>query len=161
MHVHPVRRPQPENSYWFLGGPISVLVSGEETNGTYALLQGVARKGEGPPPHIHHREDEVFYMIDGELTVFLGDQQVSAKQGDTVFLPKGIQHTFRTKTETATLQMLSAPAGFEKFMRELALPYDMQPSPPDRAMIKRMIQVGEKYGIEFPTLKRWVIGYIV
>lgn len=150
LKLSPVRYPNSQEEILFLGRPMSIMVSGEETQGQYAVLQATEQKGDGPPRHIHHQEDEVFNIIRGELTVYLGGQSFSATEGATVFLPRGIPHTFRIDSEEATIQVVSCPANFEYYARELSAP-EMQSYTKEQWLAK-MVEVGTRYQIEFPDL---------
>ncbi|TCS94834.1 cupin domain-containing protein [Hazenella coriacea] len=150
MNQSPVRYPNSQEEILFLGRPMSVMISGKETQDRYAVLQSTEQKGEGPPRHIHHQEDEVFNVIRGELTVYLGDQSFSATEGATVFLPRGISHTFRIDSEEATIQVVSCPAHFEYYARELSAS-EMQ-SYTKEQWLKKMVEVGKRYQIEFPDI---------
>ena len=90
-----------------------------ETGGAFFLAEVLVPPGGGPPPHIHDREDETFYLLQGTLTVQVGDQTVYASQGDCSHLPRGIVHSFRnTGNESARMLVTATPAGIEKFFEE-------------------------------------------
>jgi len=61
-----------------------VLATGEETHGQFALIEAVTRRGNGPPPHIHHREDEIFYVLKGEIVVSVGDRTIKGTAGTMI-----------------------------------------------------------------------------
>ena len=63
-----------DRSVWYNGSLMTFLATGEDTHGQFALIEAVARKGNVPPPHIHHREDETFYVLEGEVVVSVGDR---------------------------------------------------------------------------------------
>ena len=67
-----------EQSVWYSGWLMTFLATGEETQGQFALIEAAARKGNVPPPHIHSREEETFYVLEGELTVFAGEKRIKA-----------------------------------------------------------------------------------
>lgn len=150
LKLSPVRYPHSQEEILFLGKAMSIMVSGKETQGRYAVLQATEQKGEGPPRHIHHQEDEVFNVIKGDLTIYLGDQSFSATEGATVFLPKGVSHTFRIDSEEAIIQVVSCPASFESYARELSAP-EMQSFTKEQ-WLDKMVEVGKRYQIEFPDL---------
>lgn len=116
--------PAPAVSRW------SVKVSGEQTGGR--LLQILSRdpRGTAPPLHIHHDADEMFYVIDGEVTVFVGDERIEAGPGDFVFVPMGVTHAFLVTSEQAETLITCSPAGTEGpagfgvagFFRDVAVP---------------------------------------
>lgn len=150
-----IERPAKENSYWYLGHLMSVLLTSKDTENKYAMLRATERRGLEPPPHTHTREDETFYILKGAATYHAADQVFEAKEGDVVFLPKNIQHFFKIKTETLETLIMLTPGGFENYFIEMSTPAEklelppFSQSPPD---IKKLISVASKYGIKFPPL---------
>src|SRR5438270_8161368 len=88
-----------DRSVWYSGWLLTFLATGEETQGQFALMEQCARKGNVPPRHIHHREDETFYVIEGEMTFSVGDQTIQATPGTMVFAPRDIPHSFTIDSE--------------------------------------------------------------
>jgi quercetin dioxygenase-like cupin family protein len=145
--------PDLSNSYWFVASLISVLMSSKDTENKFSLLRYVERRGMEPPPHTHTREDESFYLLDGEVDYYVGDEVLRAKKGDWVFLPKNIQHSFKVQTETADTLILFNPGGFENYFievasraKELGLP----PIPKDPPDSKKLLEVAARYGLTYP-----------
>ena len=92
-----------------------------------------APKGAGSPLHVHHREDEWFYVAEGELTFWVGGRVIHASAGSFVFGPRDIPHTFTVDSELARFLLVTEPGGFESFMRELSQPaLTLTPPPPPR-----------------------------
>jgi quercetin dioxygenase-like cupin family protein len=109
--------------YWGPGDQIRFILTGAETGGAFFLADVSVPPGGGPPPHIHDREDETFYLLQGTVTVRVGDQTLYASQGDCVHLPRGIAHSFRnTGKENARMLVTATPAGIEKFFEEAFYP---------------------------------------
>lgn len=98
---------------------VSVLVAGEETGGAFALVDAVETKGAWLPCHLHNREDEALYVLEGSLKVWVAGGWVDAPSGWAVFLPRGVEHAHVVATEAARVFVLFVPAGFEGFYREL------------------------------------------
>jgi mannose-6-phosphate isomerase-like protein (cupin superfamily) len=109
--------------------------------------------GVGPPPHIHRREEEAFYILEGTLDITLGDKQLKASAGDFVHTPRGTVHTFRNAGNVNTrMLVVCSPAGLEKHFEEVFEPVqDLSASPPPvtDALIARLLAAAPKYGIEF------------
>ncbi len=124
-------------------GRVSVLIAGEETGGRFALLETVEARGEEPPRHLHHWEDEALYVLDGELAVCLGEEWHRVPAGAAILLPRGMEHGFAVVGAAARLLSVLAPAGFERFYAELAVP-----DPADRSHVERVITVAARYGVE-------------
>src|SRR4029078_8893899 len=101
------------DAYWLLGMLEIVKISGAETGGAFGMLEGTVRGGEGSPWHVHHEEDEWFYVLDGQFSVWVGDQHLSLSPGSFAFGPKGIPHTFYGETDGA-----SALVGFAALQLE-------------------------------------------
>ncbi len=143
------------NSWWYIGHLMSLLVTSKETGGKYALLRATERRGLEPPPHTHTREDETFLILKGEVTYTVGGQTFNAKEGDVMFLPKNIQHSFKIQTETLETMILLNPGGLENYFVEMSKPAEelqlppMPQGPPD---IKKLIATASKYGVKFPKL---------
>jgi quercetin dioxygenase-like cupin family protein len=135
-----------EGEVWsVLGEPVVCKVRSEETGGAYAIVENVVPPQEGPPPHIHRHEDELFYVLEGEFEILCGDKTIIAKKGDLAIVPRGTVHAFRNiGTENAKFWITVTPGGFEKFFEEVSR--DASAMPPDVEKIKA---IGRKYGCEF------------
>jgi quercetin dioxygenase-like cupin family protein len=143
-----------DRSVWYSGGTLmTFLATGEDTEGRFALIEAVGRKGNGPPPHIHRREDETFYVLEGEVSVWVGDRTMKAGPGTMVFLPRNVQHTFAIESEQARMLVLLTPAGFEGWFKEFSVPAPAMTLPPATepayADVQRMLEVAPRYGLEF------------
>ncbi len=136
-----------------LGIKASILVEGEDTQGQFAIIETEERKGFEPPPHIHTREDEAFYVLEGEITYYVADKVIHATPGTYVYAPRGIEHTFKLNTEQAKVLVSVYPSGFEKFVKELSVPVPEQlppvpDGPPDAEEVQKLISIAAKYGIK-------------
>ena len=108
-----------------LGHSIRTVLSKTETEGHYYLFECVSPPGHGIPPHVHDREDELIYVVEGEFGVMLGDKNFTAKAGDQIFFPKHIPHAFQNiGSKAGTTLWTVVPGGnFEEFFGKLsALP---------------------------------------
>src|SRR5579884_2179089 len=97
---------------WFLDTLMTVKAGGEQTTNAFTLLEWMAPPGFGPPRHIHHTEDEAFYVLEGAMCVTCGDDSWEATAGSFVFLPRGIPHSFLVTSEMPIrgLQITAPPA---------------------------------------------------
>jgi quercetin dioxygenase-like cupin family protein len=142
-----------DRSVWYSGSLMTFLATAEDTQGQFSLIEAVARKGNVPPPHIHHREDESFYLLEGEITVSVGDRTMRATPGTLVFLPRGVRHSFTIDSEQARILILATPAGLEKYFKEFSVPAPAMTLPPAAevpyAEIEKMLATAPKFGIEF------------
>ena len=107
-----------------IGGPTTVTIkaTGKETNDSFYLGEGVFEPGfPGPPPHRHRRLHDMFYVLDGTLTMRLGDETLELEPGSFVCVPPGVVHTFSNPSDTAVkILNFNTPAGWENYMRDLA-----------------------------------------
>ena len=87
-------------SSWVTGDLYTIKASGEETGGAFALIEAVVPPGGGPPPHIHRREDEAFYVLEGELHFHADGREIAAGAGSWVTLARGSLHHFKNIGET-------------------------------------------------------------
>ena len=144
--------PEEGPAFSAVGDVYRILAAGAQTGGAYALCEARVLPGGGPPPHIHHREDEAFFVLEGEITFALGDRKVVAKPGSFIQGPRGIPHAFKNESNApARMLILVTPPGFEKFMAEFAQPvpsFDTPPLPVTPADIQKLLAVAPKYGIE-------------
>jgi quercetin dioxygenase-like cupin family protein len=139
-------------AYSAVGDVYRILATGEETGGVYTLAESRVLPGGGPPPHIHQREDESFFILEGEVTFRLGDQRIVAKAGSVIQAPRGIPHAFRNESDAPAKMLIHVtPPGFERFLAEFATPvasFDSPPAPVTPADIGKLLAVASKYGIE-------------
>ena len=127
------------------------LVTGEETGGRYATFEAVVLPGGGPPPHLHRKEDETFFVVEGEITFRVGDEKLVAGPGTFVNMPIGNPHAFRNETDRPAKMLISfAPAGLEEYFFEVGQTFDGElPPKPSKEEIERLLEAAPKYGIEF------------
>ena len=142
-----------KESVWYSGHLLTFLATGKDTQGQFALLEFVAKKGNAPPPHIHRREDEIFYILEGEMTFSVGDQTIKATPGTLIFLPRDVMHSFQIESEQGRVLVLLTPAGLEGYFQECSVPAPAMTLPPPAELpyseIQKLITVGAKYGLEF------------
>jgi len=138
------------DALWFLGTLVRPKLDGAQTGGRFALWEGVLPRGAAPPLH-SHPQDETFYVLEGELTVWIDTRERRCGPGAAVFAPAGTPHTFRIESDTARMLFLSTPAGIEDYVRALAEParWPWLPPPPDgpRVPAERIRAVEEELGV--------------
>jgi len=115
---------------WFLGTLATIKVDGDDSAGRLAIWEALLPKDAGPPLH-KHPEDETFYVLDGRMTVWVGDESRHLSPGSLMYVPGGVPHTFIVESETARVLMLSTVAGIERFIRTLSEPARRLQLPPD------------------------------
>lgn len=142
--------PQDGPAVWFLNC-LSILRAGaEHTAGAFGLVEQIAPVGAGSPYHVHRREDESFFVLEGELEFVSEGRRFTSGAGSFVFLPRNIPHGFRVVGDSpARFLILVNPAGFERFVTEVGEPAVRrelpEPSEPD---VPRLVEVAARYGIE-------------
>jgi quercetin dioxygenase-like cupin family protein len=147
-----------EHSVWYTGWLLTFLATGEDTQGQFALMEQIARKGNVPPRHIHHREDETFYVIEGEMTFSIGDRTLKATPGTVVFAPRDIPHSFTIDSEQVRILVQITPAGLEGFFKACSVPAPSMELPPPAEIPysekQRMMALAAQYGFEFVRPKQ-------
>jgi quercetin dioxygenase-like cupin family protein len=137
---------------WGPGDLYSLLATGEETNNAFFQFEAIVPKDGGPPPHVHSREDESFYVVSGSLEILLGDETYQAKRGDFVYIPRGTVHRFKNVGGDTAVQLVTfVPAGMEKFFQEVfpeVKDRSASPPPVSEELIRRMTEAAPKYGLE-------------
>jgi quercetin dioxygenase-like cupin family protein len=109
-------------AYWVMGDMFTYLVTGAESGGSYFTLFAEVAPYGGPPPHIHHLEEEQFYILEGELTFFVNDQTFQVKAREFVHIPRETVHSFKNGNTPSRLLVTFSPAGIEGYFREVGEP---------------------------------------
>lgn len=134
------------------GDVYRLLARGDQTGGAYVLCEARVLPGGGPPPHIHQREEEGFFILEGEITFQLGDRRLAAAAGSFVQGPRGIPHSFKNEGSVpARMLIFVTPAQFDRFLREISEPvpsFDSPPVPFSPDQLTRLLAAAPKYGIE-------------
>jgi mannose-6-phosphate isomerase-like protein (cupin superfamily) len=116
--------------YWYSGHLFEFLLDPEETGGAMAILRITCRPGFDPPMHVHHNEDEVFHILEGQAAFLVGDRIVEAGPGETVWLPRGVPHAPRIDSEIVRSLVVFTPGDNVKLFREFSVPADGHVLPP-------------------------------
>jgi quercetin dioxygenase-like cupin family protein len=140
-------------SFWGPGDRYTFLVTGEESGGAYFAMEAFVPPGGGPGPHVHTREDETFYVLEGHVEFLLGEETVVAGPGDFVNVPRGVVHRFRNAgAETARVVLTFTPAGIEGFFEETldSAPPTAEDVPDNlEEVAARYAAVAPRYGMTF------------
>ena len=147
--------PDEGRSLWVLGELVTYKTTSEQTGGAYSLFEVTTRPRTGPPPHVHHREDESFYVLDGAYEFLVEGRTIRASAGCLFYFPKGTLHSHKNVGEGVGRMLLThTPGGlYERFFAEVGNPvgeeggrlaFDDQPE------VGRIREVAAKYGIEIP-----------
>jgi quercetin dioxygenase-like cupin family protein len=137
---------------WFVGQLATVKMGSDETKGRCALLEFVTPAGGGAPYHVHQNEDESFYVLEGEITFYVGAAVIHATAGSFVFGPRKVPHTFVVGPHgPARYLLFTEPAGFDRFVAEAGVPAEARTLPPPLdgpPDIAALAETAKKYGIE-------------
>jgi quercetin dioxygenase-like cupin family protein len=138
-------------SRWFLGALTTIKASAETTAGRVAVTENWAPRGHGSPLHVHHNEDEWFYVLSGELTFWVDGQVTRAGAGSFVYGPRDVPHTFAVTSDEARFLLVVEPAAFESFLLELSEPAQSATLPPASVVPpapEAMVAAAAGYGLE-------------
>jgi quercetin dioxygenase-like cupin family protein len=151
-HPPTIRRPREGRTVGVVGDVYRFLVTGKETDGRYALWETIVVPGGGPPPHTHSREEEGFYVLEGEVAFQLGETVVRAGPGTFLNMPIGSLHTFKNETGRPARMLISvAPAGLENMFFEVGTPVPadaVAAPPPTPEDIQKLLAAAPRYGID-------------
>jgi quercetin dioxygenase-like cupin family protein len=135
-----------------VGDVYRFLATGDDTDGKYALFEALVGPGGGPPPHVHSREEEGFYILEGEITFTINGERVVATAGTFANMPVGTPHSFKNESNKPAKMLISvAPAGLEQMFFEVGVPLAEGATtarPPTKEEIERLLAVAPRYGIE-------------
>ena len=149
-----LRRARLSNSGWYLNQLITFLATGEDTGEQFALLRVHAVQGTEAPAHVHTHEDEAIYLLAGEMTISLSGEELHARPGDLVTIPRDVEHALRYDSAQVTYLLHFSPAGFERYFHAMSEPaeYLGLPSIPALPDGPRMVATGARYGCAFTGL---------
>jgi mannose-6-phosphate isomerase-like protein (cupin superfamily) len=111
-----------ELSKWYMGSLTTNLAETKDTDGAFCLAEATLVPGNEPPPHVHSREDELFYVLDGEFDVYVGDEAFKMEAGECIFLPRSKPHAFVIRSPRLRVLVLFTPAGIEEAFRNESSP---------------------------------------
>lgn len=135
-----------------VGDVYRFLATGDDTNGKYAMWEAIVPPGGGPPPHVHSREEEGFYILEGEITFQIGEERIVASAGMFANMPVGTPHSFKNESTCPAKMLISvAPAGLEQMFFEVGVPVVQgatTAAPPTKEEIEKLLAVAPRYGIE-------------
>lgn len=149
-----VVRAEDRGLFWFGNSLIETIVSGFDTENrwTFSIMHGPG--GDDVPLHLHTNEDEAFFILEGEITVWQGDQRAVIGPEEFVLLPKEVPHCYKvTSPQGARWLAITAPTGFERFVAHVAQPATGRRLPtPDEAPVpsmEKMVEYGAEAGVIF------------
>lgn len=139
---------------WWMGALAIIKASGKDTNGHFSLVEVVEHEGAAAPLHVHHNEDEAFWILDGSLTFEVGEKTIKAETGSFLFGPRDVPHRYTVDKGPARLLFILTPSGFEEFIRETSEPASSpilpprSDAPPTDEEMEQLMPIVQKYGME-------------
>ena len=124
-----VRRGEGEARWWF-GALAEIKAGAADTGGQMTIVEVTEHPGAEAPLHVHHRDDEGFWILEGEVTFEVGEQTIEARAGDYVFGPRGIPHRFTVGNRGCRMLFLLVPGGIEDVIRATSEPAPRRTLPP-------------------------------
>ena len=135
-----------------VGDVYRFLATGEDTDGKYAMWEAIVPPGGGPPPHVHSREEEGFYILEGEITVHIGDKRIVTTAGMFANMPVGAPHSFKNESDKPAKMLITvAPAGLEQMFFEVGVPLAEGATTalqPKKEEIEKLLAIAPRYGVE-------------
>ena len=144
-------------SLWVLGELLTYKIPSRQIGGAYSLFEVTTHPGAGPPPHVQHREDESFYVLEGEYEFLSGRETLRVGAGSLLYVPKGTLHAHKNVGEGVGRMLVSQTPGglYECFFEEVGKPVDGDSGPlvfEDQPDVERIVAIGVQYGIEIPPI---------
>jgi quercetin dioxygenase-like cupin family protein len=135
---------------WWKSGRVTVKAGAAEAGNAFSQIEVDDPRGSGPPLHLHHNEDETFYVLEGEVTVLVGDERIDLNAGDYLFAPRGIAHAYVVRSERARMFVTASPGGVEQFFVRQGVPVTGSEPPTDAVMLPmdELVRLFAEYGCE-------------
>lgn len=150
LAAHVVLSEEGEARWWFANLAV-IKVTAADTGGQMSIVEMTHPPGWEAPLHVHHREDEAFWLLDGDATIQVGDETIEAHAGDYVFGPRHIPHRYTVGESGCRMLLIMTPGGFEKLVREMSEPAASRTLPPashEPPNMERVAAVAEANGCE-------------
>ncbi|HXF56431.1 MAG TPA: quercetin 2,3-dioxygenase [Actinomycetota bacterium] len=134
---------------WSINTLTRVLAGADSTEGAMGVWEWRGTSAGNPPLHVHHREDEAFYLLEGRITFEVGEERLHASAGDFVFAPRDLPHRFAVESAEARMLVLVTPGGFERFFAAVGRPAESSGLPPlERPDPEALARAAAPYGVD-------------
>jgi quercetin dioxygenase-like cupin family protein len=134
---------------WWKSGRVTLKSAGTETGNAFSQIEVDDPRDSGPPLHLHHNEDETFYVLEGEVTFLVGDERIDLAAGDYLFGPREVAHAYVVRSERARMLVTASPGGIEQVFVSLGVPVTGSEPPTDAVMpMDEAMRLFAEYGAE-------------
>lgn len=140
-----------QDRFWWQSSLMEIKARADDTGGALRSLEGTFYEERyGPPLHVHTREDEVMYVLEGRIRFGVGDDEFVAGPGAWVWQPRGVPHSFKVESKSARALIIFTPAGTERMFEEGGVPADESAEPPQQQEydVEAVVALSKKYGID-------------
>jgi quercetin dioxygenase-like cupin family protein len=122
-----------QDTVWWNGGLMEIKARAQDTGGAVSVLEGrFPYEGYGTPLHVHSREDEAMYVLEGQIRFRVGDDEFVAGPGTWVWQPRGVPQAFKVESERARALVIFTPAGLERMFEDGGVPVAESAEPPQQ-----------------------------
>lgn len=115
---------------WWFGALAEIKVTAQQTGGLLSIIEVTEPPNADGPWHVHHREDEGFWILEGDVTLQIGDETIEAHAGDFAFGPRGVPHRYTVGDAGCRMLFIMTPGGFEQLIRDMSVPAQSRTLPP-------------------------------
>jgi mannose-6-phosphate isomerase-like protein (cupin superfamily) len=129
---------------WLGTTRLQVLADAARTGGQLTIIEERSNTGDATPLHVHHHEDEMFWLLEGAMTAWVGDERLDLAPGGFAFLPRGIPHAYRLMADNSRILIIATPAGIEDMFREAGWDLSTPPPPDWSVSIPLLTQICER-----------------
>lgn len=130
------------------GGRYRIIATADSTANTLFAIECIEPAGGGPPVHIHTREDEFFYVIEGQLTLWVDGKTITLGAGQSIFAPRNIPHCFKNcSSKPVKFLVMCTPPGIEPFF-DYGAPLASGAAPTDEQIMQNIMAMAPKFGIQ-------------
>ena len=136
---------------WWFANLTKITVTADDTDGQLSIVEVTEPAGTEAPLHVHHREDEGFYILEGEVTLYVGDETIEASAGDFAWGPRDIPHRYTVGPNGVRMLFICTPGGFEGLVRDMSVPAESRTLPPpsdEEPDMEMVAAVARKHGAE-------------
>ncbi len=128
---------------------VRLLLTAEDTEGRFAIVETIERPGAEPPRHVHNREDEVVVVLEGRVRFYAGGKLLDCPAGTCLYLPRGCEHSFTVESQEARLLVMVSPPGLEGYYRELSRGVEAEDATRAGGMqdVERLVTIAARYGV--------------